>query len=58
MAHRVGARGTLVLTGYGRGEHELHRSKWPQQPDNVVENLAEAVRLILTATSFSRRGID
>ncbi len=47
MAQRVGGRGILVLTGYGRGEYELHRDTWPRQPDHVVEDLAEAVELIL-----------
>jgi len=47
MGHSAGARGVLVLTGYGRGEYELHRGEWPQQPWGVAENLAEAVRLIL-----------
>ncbi len=47
MAHAVGARGMLVMTGYGRGEYELHRSTWPRQPDAVAENLRDAVRHIL-----------
>ncbi len=47
MAHRVGASGLLVLTGYGRGEYELHGEAWPRQPDRVVENLAAAVDVIL-----------
>ena len=47
MAHAAGARGILVMTGYGRGEYELHRSAWPRQPDALAENLTEAVRLIL-----------
>lgn len=47
LAHRAGARGVLVLTGYGRGEYELHRAGWPRQPDYVAENLGEAVEQIL-----------
>jgi len=47
MAHAAGARGVLVMTGYGRGEYELHRSTWPKQPDLVSENLKDAVRHIL-----------
>ncbi len=46
-AHAAGSRGILVLTGYGRGEYELHRQKWPQPPDFVAENLESAVHLIL-----------
>ena len=47
MGHLTGSRGILVMTGYGRGEHELHRSVWPRQPDALAENLRDAVRLIL-----------
>jgi D-glycero-D-manno-heptose 1,7-bisphosphate phosphatase len=36
-----------VLTGYGRGDYEWNRAKWPRQPDYVVENLADAVEIIL-----------
>ena len=47
LAHAVGGRGVLVLTGYGRGEYELHREEWPRQPDSVVEDLSEAVDAII-----------
>lgn len=47
LAHAVGGRGLLVLTGYGRGEYELHSEEWARQPDRVVEGLAEAVDVIL-----------
>jgi D-glycero-D-manno-heptose 1,7-bisphosphate phosphatase len=47
MAFAGGARGVLVMTGYGRGEYELHRATWPRQPDLVTENLCDAVRHIL-----------
>lgn len=47
MAHAAGARGILVMTGYGRGEYELHRSTWPRQPDSLAANLSDAVRQIL-----------
>jgi len=47
MAHAVGANSILVMTGYGRGEYELHRGKWPRQPDTLAENLTDAVRGIL-----------
>ena len=47
MGHLTGSRGILVMTGYGRGEYELHRSIWPRQPDALAENLRDAVRLIL-----------
>ncbi len=47
MAHAVKGRSVLVLTGYGRGEYEWNRSKWPRQPDYVAENLEAAVNAIL-----------
>jgi D-glycero-D-manno-heptose 1,7-bisphosphate phosphatase len=47
MARHVGGRGILVLTGYGRGEYELHRRTWSKPPDGVAEDLAAAVNLIL-----------
>lgn len=47
MAHRVGARGILVRTGYGEGELQWHSAKWPAPPDFVAENLAESADWIL-----------
>lgn len=47
MAFATGGRGILVMTGYGRGEYEWHRSSWPRQPDALAENLSDAVRHIL-----------
>jgi D-glycero-D-manno-heptose 1,7-bisphosphate phosphatase len=49
MAHRVGARGVLVLTGDGRSELE-NRKQEPEQPDLVSENLLTAVDEILSLT--------
>jgi D-glycero-D-manno-heptose 1,7-bisphosphate phosphatase len=54
LAHAVGGRGILVMTGYGRGEYELHHREWPRQPDWIVENLSEAADVILEA-SYERR---
>ena len=56
MAHAAGAHGILVMTGYGRGEYELHRAAWPRQPDLVTENLSDAVRHILRNGGGSPRG--
>ena len=47
MAHTAGGRGILVMTGYGRGEYELHHARWPRQPDALAADLTEAVRRIL-----------
>jgi hypothetical protein len=41
----------LVLTGYGRGEYELHQQEWPRRPDSVVEDLSEAADTILEELS-------
>jgi D-glycero-D-manno-heptose 1,7-bisphosphate phosphatase len=46
-AHRAGATGILVLTGYGREQREKYRANGVQ-PDFVVENLMEAVDGILS----------
>jgi D-glycero-D-manno-heptose 1,7-bisphosphate phosphatase len=56
MAHAAGARGILVMTGYGRGEYELHRGAWPRQPDLVTENLSDAVRHVLRNGGGPPRG--
>jgi len=55
MAHRTGGRGILVMTGYGRGEYELHRETWPRQPDALADNLRDAVRLIGNEAGGARR---
>jgi D-glycero-D-manno-heptose 1,7-bisphosphate phosphatase len=47
MAHRVGARGVLVLTGDGRNELENRKAE-EEQPDLVSENLLTAVEQILS----------
>ena len=47
MGHTAGTRAILVMTGYGRGEYELHRNTWPRQPDALAGNLRDAVRQIL-----------
>ncbi len=44
---RVGAGAILVLTGYGLGEWEYRRSRWPTQPDHVAGDLLDAVEWIL-----------
>jgi D-glycero-D-manno-heptose 1,7-bisphosphate phosphatase len=47
LAHASGARSIMVMSGYGRGEYELHHHGWPQQPDLVSENLETAVDIII-----------
>jgi D-glycero-D-manno-heptose 1,7-bisphosphate phosphatase len=45
--HAAGARSVMVMTGFGRGEYETVRQRWPRQPDHVAEDLLEAVKWIL-----------
>ena len=47
LAHRVNAKGILVLTGYGLGERDFRRHLWPVAPDYIAENLLQAVEWIL-----------
>jgi D-glycero-D-manno-heptose 1,7-bisphosphate phosphatase len=48
-ARAVGARGVLVLTGYGLGEWEYHRERFDVQPDHVAADLLDAVEWALRA---------
>ncbi len=50
LAHRAGARGILVRTGYGEGELAWHAAQWARQPDFVAEDLAGATEWILGQT--------
>ncbi len=43
----VGARGVLVLSGYGKGEFLYQAAEWPRPPDHVATDLAEAAEWIL-----------
>ncbi len=47
MGYAAGGRGILVMTGYGRGEYELHHGGWARQPDALAGNLRDAVAHIL-----------
>ena len=46
MAANAGARGALVLTGYGR-ETLANRDHWPCAPEIIADDLFDAVRRIL-----------
>ncbi len=50
MGYKAGCRTVLVLSGYGRGEYEWNRARWPHLPDHVAENLTIAVDWILKET--------
>jgi D-glycero-D-manno-heptose 1,7-bisphosphate phosphatase len=56
LAHRVGARGVLVLTGHGREEWARSQREGRLPPDHVAENLWEAVWWILRHGSEAERG--
>jgi D-glycero-D-manno-heptose 1,7-bisphosphate phosphatase len=43
----MGAKGILVLTGYGKGEWEYCQSQWEKRPDHVAQDLFDAVQWIL-----------
>jgi D-glycero-D-manno-heptose 1,7-bisphosphate phosphatase len=47
FAHSVGAKGVLVLTGYGLGEYTYQRQDWTEQPDFMAEDLVSAAVWIL-----------
>lgn len=47
FAARIGAKGILVLTGYGKGEWEYFGNQWKVKPDHVATDLYEAVQWIL-----------
>jgi D-glycero-D-manno-heptose 1,7-bisphosphate phosphatase len=48
LARNAGLHGALVLTGYGRGEWEYQRHSWQTEPDLVTDDLAAAVKEIVT----------
>jgi D-glycero-D-manno-heptose 1,7-bisphosphate phosphatase len=50
LAHRAGARGILVRTGYGEGELAWHEAQWPRRPDFVAGDLNGAAEWILRQT--------
>ena len=47
FAQRIGAKGILVLTGYGKGEWEYYGDQRKVKPDHVALDLYEAVQWIL-----------
>lgn len=58
LGFNVGARTVLLMTGYGRGEYEHHRQKWPRMPDIIAENLLEAAERILAELAESVRPLS
>ena len=56
LGFNAGARTILVMTGYGRGEYEYQRHRWPRMPDRIAENLLEAVQIILGEEARPKAG--
>jgi D-glycero-D-manno-heptose 1,7-bisphosphate phosphatase len=54
LARNAGVKSMFVMSGYGRGEWEHQRQTWNEQPDEVAENLLEAVRLIVSGECAGR----
>ena len=48
LAHRVGAKGLLVLTGYGKDEVKLIDNGLKERPHCIAEDILEAVNWILS----------
>jgi len=47
FGHKIGAKGILVLTGYGKGELTYNNGRWGRGPDFVAQDLYDAVRWIV-----------
>ena len=46
-AARVGVKGILVLTGYGRGEYELFAPAWDVRPAHIAGDLMDGAAWII-----------
>jgi len=55
FAKAAGARGIMVLTGYGLGEHTYRRGSWTVQPDYLADDLCAAAEWILKSEGPLRR---
>jgi len=47
IAPKIGARGVLVLSGYGLGEWEYRRDTFAARPDHVADDLLDAVQWVI-----------
>ncbi len=54
LAQNIGAKGVLVLTGYGRGELAYYLPKIGLKPDLVAEDLLEAAQKIIAHENLNR----
>lgn len=55
MAGRVGAKGILVMTGYGKGELKYNLDKFKKRPDYIAEDLYQAALWIVK--DLSEKGL-
>jgi D-glycero-D-manno-heptose 1,7-bisphosphate phosphatase len=47
FGHKIGTKGILVLTGYGKGELAYRNGQWKKGPDFIARDLYDAVRWII-----------
>ena len=47
FAHKIGAKGILVLTGYGKGEVAYHDGRWREKAHFIARDLYDAVQWII-----------
>ena len=47
FGHKIGAKGILVLTGYGKGELTYRNGQWDRRPDFFAQDLYDAVQWII-----------
>jgi D-glycero-D-manno-heptose 1,7-bisphosphate phosphatase len=57
-AFAIGAKGILVLSGYGKGEYEYQRGTWSRMPDHVAAHLGDAVDWILRQIGSGEAVLD
>jgi len=55
FGHKIGAKGILVLTGYGKGEVAYRNGQWQKDPDFIARDLYDAVRWVI-AQEGSKEG--
>lgn len=48
FAQKVGAKGIMVMTGYGREELKYMSHEWKVWPDHIADDLYDAVKWILS----------
>ncbi len=54
VGQKVGAKGILVLTGYGIGAYKYERDQWQVEPDYIAKDLLDAVNWIVEDISVNK----